>query len=232
MSEGQGEDDSKFHSTMNIGSINHESKFWNDLEDLGQKELLKMKITKIKVYTGLYQNKNAIFGISTTFRNFVTGETKEIVHKGSQDFIDVKEFVLQSGEYLTDFHIRLPEKNEYISQIGYCTKKRQFFVPETTDDGEERRNIRKVEGNYIIAGTFGCVNKKLDATGVLFVSMKDILEDSILVFMMLKYKSKKDEKFKEDWDKKYKSLDIEYQYIWRFINLPNAVIPHIIKYLI
>ena len=76
------------------------------------------------------------------------------------------------------------------------------------------------------------MNKKLDATGVLFVSMKDILEDSILVFMMLKYKSKKDEKFKEDWDKKYKSLDIEYQYIWRFINLPNAVIPHIIKYLI
>ena len=38
--------------------------------------------------------------------------------------------------------------------------------------------------------------------------MKDILKESILVFMMLNYKSKKDEKFKKDWDKKYKSLDI------------------------
>ena len=62
--------------------------------------------------------------------------------------------------------------------------------------------------------------------------MKDILKESILVFMMLNYKSKKDEKFRKDWDKKYKSLDIEYQYIWRFINLPNAIIASIIKYLL
>ena len=117
MSEGKEEDDSKIHYTMNIGAINNESKFWNDLEDIGQKELMKMKITKIKVYTGLYQNKNAIMGISTTFRNFVTGKIKEIDHKGSQDFIDIKEFALQTGEYLTDFHIRLPENNEYISVI-------------------------------------------------------------------------------------------------------------------
>jgi hypothetical protein len=231
MSEGKEEDDSKIHYTMNIGSINNESIFWNDLEDIGQKELMKMKITKIKVYIGLYQNKNAIMGISTTFRNFVTGAIKEIDHKGSQDFIDVKEFALQTGEYLTDFHIRLPENNEYISQIGYCTKNRQFFVPEKTNDGEERI-VRKDKEDYIIAGTFGCLNKKLDATGVLFVSMKDILKESILVFMMLNYKSKKDEKFRKDWDKKYKSLDIEYQYIWRFINLPNAIIASIIKYLL
>ena len=231
MSEGQREDDSKFHYTMNVGSIDNESKFWNDLEDLGQKELLKMKITKIKVYTGLYQNKNAIFGISTTFRNFVTGETKEIVHKGSQDFIDVKEFVLQSGEYLTDFHIRLPENNEYISQIGYCTRWRNFFVPEVTDVGEES-NTDKFGKDYIIIGTFGCFNQKLDAAGVLYASKTEFIKRIMFTFFLLRHKSKNDSKFEEKWDKDYKNLDIEYQYIWKLIKLPNLLLLSIFKYYI
>ena len=60
--------------------------------------------------------KKAIVGISTTFRNVTTGEIKVIEHKGSLGFTDINEFVINNDEYLTDFHIRLPESNEYISQ--------------------------------------------------------------------------------------------------------------------
>ena len=217
--------------TLNFGEVRQASTFWNDLDDFGEKELLKMKIIKIKVYTGLYQMQTVIVGISTTFRNVVTGEIRVIDHIGSLDYTDFKEFVIDNNNYLTDFHIRLPENNEYISQIGYCTRWRNFFVPEVTSVGEES-NTDKFGKDYIIIGTFGCFDQKLDATGVLYASKTEFIKRIMFTFFLLRHKSKNDSKFEEKWDKDYKNLDIEYQYIWRLIKLPNLLLLSIFKYYI
>ena len=98
------EDKSLIKYSGNYGGITQESQFWDDFEDIGEKELLKRKIIKIKIYTGKYNDKNAIFGISVTYKNLTNGKIEEIDHKGSKDFEDVKEFVING--FLTDFHIR------------------------------------------------------------------------------------------------------------------------------
>lgn len=230
MSDTEEEDNELIKYTGNYGGIDQNSKFWDDFEDFGEKPLLKMKIIKIKVYTGLYKEKNAIFGVSFTYRNLSTGEIREIDHKGSLDFVDVKEFSLDGDEALTDFHIRFTNEAEYISQIGYGTNKRQFLVPEKSEDGEDK-TIESNGGKFYIVGTFGCVNEKLDATGVLLIDKKEYLKLSLFIYFLLKSKVKKDAKFKEEWEKKYKSLPIEYQYIWKLINLPDTPFSNIIKYL-
>ncbi len=230
MSDTEEEENELIKYTGNFGGIDQQSKFWDDFEDFGEKPLLKMKIIKIKVYTGLYKEKNAIFGMSFTYRNLATGEIKEIDHKGSLDFVDVKEFALGSDEILTDFHIRFTNEAEYISQIGYGTNKRQFLVPEKSDDGEDK-TIESNGGKFYIIGTFGCVNEKLDATGVLYIDKKEYLKLSLFVYFLLRSKVKKDKVYKEEWEKKYKSLPIEFQYIWKLINLPDAPFSQIIKYL-
>ena len=100
MSDTEEEDNELIKYSGNYGGITHNSKFWDDLEDFGEKKLLKMKIIKITVYTGLYKEKDAILGISFTYRNSTTGETKEIVHKGSLDHVDVKEFIIGDDELI------------------------------------------------------------------------------------------------------------------------------------
>ena len=175
MSDIEEEDNELIKYTGNYGGITQNSKYWDDFEDFGEKKLLKMKIIKITVFTGLYKEKDAILGIGFTYRNSATGEIKEIVHKGSLEHVDVKEFIIGDDEYLTDFHIRYPNEAEYISQIGYGTNKRQFLVPEKSDDGDNKY-IEINGGNFIIIGTYGCINEKFDATGVLFISKEEYLK--------------------------------------------------------
>ena len=51
-------------------------------------------------------------------------------------------------------------------------------------------------------------------------------------YLLLRSVVKKDEKFKEEWNKKYKELKNEYQYLWRTMTLPDSVFGKIIKYCI
>ena len=220
------------YSSLNYGLITLKSVFWNDLEDFKEKDFWKMKIIKFKIYAGDYQGKFAIFGISITRRNVLTGEIIEKTHKVNRDFQDTKEFEIKPGEYLTDFHIRLASENEYISQLGYSTKKSKFLFPEKSDDGEERP-VDHNGGQYVIVGTFGCLNEKLDAIGCLLIPYKDLItQRTYFPFFILRYIIKKNPKFKEEWDKKCKDLAIEYQYIWKFINLPKSIFSFILQYCI
>jgi hypothetical protein len=228
MSESSDEEKSLIKYLSNYGGFTPESQFWDDLEDMGEKELLKRKIIKIKVYTGKYNGKDAIFGISVTFKNLSNGAIEEIDHKGSKDFEDVKEFVI-GGQFLTDFHIRFNNEAEYISQLGYGTTKDQFLVPEKSDDGEDK-TIKTNGGDNIIVGTFGYLKEKLDATGILYIPKKEYMKISLFRFFMLKYLVKKDAQFKDKWDKQYTSLPEDFQYIWKFANLPDACFFGIIKF--
>ena len=214
----------------NFGGFSPKSLFWDDFEKFGD-DLLKMKIIKIKVYTGLLEEKFFILGISVTFQNIITGEIKESdIHRGSMNYNDCKEFVICRGEYLTDFHIRFPLEANYISQIGYSTNKnRKFLVPETSEDGEDKIVLQN-GGSNVIIGTFGHYKEKLDSSGCLFLSKKDLIKLTLFPFFMLRNKSKKDKKFKEEWNNNYKNLPVEYQYIWKLINLSDTCFSNIIKY--
>jgi hypothetical protein len=229
MSVDQNEDKSILKWSGNFGSTNPDSKFWDDLEIFGERTLYNMKIIKIKVYTGEMHNLTIILGLSITYKNLSTGKTIEKEHKGCKNFIDLKEFVISNDEYLTEFHIRVPLEAEYITQIGYSTNKRHFLVPEIANEGEDK-SIQQNGGDYRIVGTYGCFNERLNASGCYFISKKDYIKYTIFPFFALRYLSKKDAKFKENWDKKYTTLPVEYQYIWKLIALPESLFFNVIKY--
>ena len=122
MSSENDEDESVIKYSAHYGGISSEAKFWEDFEEFGEKQLLNSKITKVKIYLGKFEGKDAIFGIGFTYQNLFNGNEQFVEHKGSDEFIDVKELVIKEGEYLTDFHIRFKNDASYISQLGYTTK--------------------------------------------------------------------------------------------------------------
>lgn len=213
----------------NYGGIDQDSKFWDDFEEMGEDELLKHKIVKIKIFTGDLSGKKAIFGIDVTFKNLSTGEIKKTQeHRGSEQFLDSKEIEIGPDEYLTDFHIRFTNDADYISQLGFKTNKEKSIL-EGSEEGEDK-TILSNGGDNIIIGTFGCLNKKLDAMGVLFISKKEYFKKKLFRFFMLRNLVKKDEKFKKTWDEKYNELPNDFKYLWRTVNLPDTAFAPIIKY--
>lgn len=211
------------------GVIDSESQFYDDSEEMEKNELLNIKITKIKIYTGIFNDKKAIFGIGYTRKNMASGKIlEEKVIKGNLNFEDVKELEIHGDEYLTDFHVRFPNDGDYLSQLGFETSKKNKIL-EGTEDGEDK-TIQTNGGDNIIIGFFGHYNKKLDALGYLYVPKKEFMKKTLFRFFMLRYKFKKDAKFKEEWEKKYKELPLDYQYIWKTINLSDALYFSIIKY--
>jgi len=227
MSENE-EDNSLIKYSGNYGGITQDSKFWDDYEEYQEKKLLNMKIIKIRIYSGKFNNKDAIFGVGFTYKDLVNGKEIAVEHKGSDDFVDVKELVLNQGEYLTDFHIRFTNEAEYISQLGYTTNKKNPILV-GSEEGEDK-TIQSNGGDNIILGTFGCVNKKLDATGVLFINKKEYFKKLLNGIFILRHYVKQDPKFKEEWDKKQKDLPKDFQFMWRAVNLPEGPLFQIIKY--
>jgi len=210
------------------GEITTESKCWDDFEDIGEKQMLNLKITKIKIYSGKFNNKDVIFGVGFTYRNPLNGEEKVVEHKGSDEFLDIKELIIKPDEYLTDFHIRFSNGAEYISQLGFATNKQNSLIV-GPEEGEDKI-IKSNGGENIIVGTFGRANKKLDATGVLFINKKDYFKRRLVGILFLRNLIKKDTKFKEEWNKKQESLPLEFKYIWRVANLPETLLSQIFKF--
>ena len=210
------------------GGITYESKPWDDFEVIGEKQMLNLKITKIKIYSGKFNDKDAIFGVGFTYRSTLNGEEKVVEHRGSDDFIDFKELVIKKDEFLTDFHIRFSSNAEYISQLGFATNKNNSLLV-GTEEGEDKI-IGLNGGDNIIVGTFGRLNKKLDATGVLLISKKDYYKRLFIGILYLRNLIKKDKKFKEEWDKKQEELPLEFKYMWRVVNLPETLLPQILKF--
>jgi len=223
------EDNSIINYSGNYGGITQESKFWDDLEDYGEKKLLNLKIIKIRIYSGKFNDKDAIFGIGFTYLDLTNGKEIVVDHKGSDDFVDVKEFVIEKNEYLTDFHIRLANEDEYISQLGYTTNKGKLILI-GSEEGENKY-IHSNGGENIIIGTFGSFNKKLDATGILFINKKEYFKRLLNGIFILRYLVKKKPLFKEEWDKKQKDLPLDFQFIWRAVNLPeDRLLSYILRF--
>ena len=215
--------------TSNFGLVTQDSKFWDDKEDFGENTLVKLKIIKIKIYTGTYEGKKAIFGLGFTYKNYYTGETipcKE--HKGSAQFEDIKEFEIKGDEYLTDFHIRFTDEAEYISQIGYTTNKGNSILV-GTEEGEDK-TLEMNGGKNIILGTFGCTDNKLGATGIYYINKKEFIKRRCFGLIMLNHLIKTDEQFKKETQNNYNKLSDDYKYFWKTVNLPDAAFSQVIKF--
>ena len=174
--------------------------------------------------------------ISCVYQNLVNGKIeKEKYHKGSIEFEDVKDFEIKTGEYLTDFHIRHPNEAEYISQLGFGTSKGNHILV-GTEEGEDKTTELNGGENFIV-GTFGCLNKKLDAMGCLYVAKNEYLKkyeylkkNYIFPYFMLRHLCEKDNKFKEKWNGKYKELPEDFQYLWKTMNLLDVPFSQVIKF--
>ena len=232
MSEEEYDDEELIKYTGNYGGITCTSKFWDDLEEMGEEVLLQIRIEKVKIYSGKYQGKDAIFGVGITFKNFYTGETRSYEHIGSEQFDTVKEFDVQDDEHVVDFHIRFPLAAEYISQIGFSTDKGNKILVGTED--EEEKNVLSHNEDNIIVGTFGAFDKKIDAMGVLYINKRvyfqKIFPKRYFPLYMLRYLVETDKVFKKETEKNYDKLPDEFKYLWKTVNLPDRTFKQIAKY--
>jgi len=227
--ENESEDNSLIQQSLNYGIVDQDSKYWDDVEEIGENDILKYKISKIKIFSTKNEEKEIILGVEVTYTNRLTGQTKSFEnHIGSEPVFDTKEMNIKSNEYLSDFFIKCDFKNEYITELGYCTtKKNKILIG--NEEGKEQK-IETNGGEFIIVGIFGCYNKKLDGIGFYYIKQKDYFNKIYQSYFILRYLTKKDDKFKKEWEKKFQKLPIQYQYIWRTVNLSDIVFSGIIKY--
>ena len=208
--------------------------FWDEYELKFKDDILKYKITKVKIYYQSEEKENIeekyIIGLAFTYENFYTGEKKEIEHKGSDLISGFKELIIEPGDYLKKFHINFKDNFEYISQIGFTTYKNKV-ISIGVKDGLDK-TIKENNEERVIVGSFGYLDKRINGIGCLFVKKIDYLKSYLFLFFMMRHlvKNVKYEKFKKEWENKYKELNIAYQFIWRAINLPDAIFAKIIKY--
>ena len=222
-----------------VGPFGHSSEsytFWDEYDLKFKDDILKYKIIKVKIYYQSEEKENVeekyIIGLAFTYENFYTGEKQVIEHKGSDLISGFKELIIEPGDYLKQFHINFKDNFEYISQIGFTTYKNKV-ISIGVKDGLDKR-IKENNEERVIVGTYGYLDKTINCIGCLFVKKKDYLRSYLFWVFMMRHmvKNEKYKQFKTDWDSKYKELDITYQFVWRAINLPDAVFSKIIKYCI
>ena len=208
------------------GNIKKESNSWDDREELGEDFLLKSKIIKIKIYSGL----NGILGLTLTFKNLINNEIREIEHKGKNAHNDIKTVGINENEYFVNFHIKIPDFKGYISYLGFSTNKNNRVIIGTCEGAN--KIIKSNGGENIIIGTYGCYRNELDGIGIYYITRKDFLMMKLYGYFIVRYFIKKKDNFKETWNNKYKKIKIDYQYLWKTLNLPDKMYYGIIKYLI
>ena len=215
-----------------FGYRKQEDTTWDDFEDTFNKgkDILRNKITNIKIYYNREEDveEKYIIGIAFTYKNFYTGETKVIEHKGSDNISGMKDLELKSGEYLTKFNIKFEgEDVEHCTLISFTTNKGNN-ISVGTNEGQEKTVLTN-DKNIIYIGTFGGLNKKIEAIGCLYIRKEDYIKENLFRFLMLKSLAK-DEKYKKEIESKYNGFAIEDKFLWKMANLPDAAFQVIIKY--
>ena len=206
--------------------------FWDDFEQELKEQILKNKITKVKIYynSDKDEEEKHIIGIGFTFENMFTGEIKELEHKGSEAESGMKELVLKPGEYLKQVHINFKDEFDSFCQIGFTTNLKNEIIVGKKNGLD--KTIKQNDEDKIFVGSYGYFKEKMNGFGCLFVDRMVYLKQNMFGYLLLRNLAKKGGKFKEEWDKRYKELSIEYQYFWRAMNLPDSVFAKIIKFCI
>lgn len=200
-----------------IGVIDSDSKMFDDNEALGEGQLIKYKIIKIKIYIGYLEGKKVISGIESIFKNLINGEEKNIVKKSELKPEEIKELTIKKNDFLSQIELQFDE-NISIFFLRFIThKNHQISFGEFNEKIPLNHSNKE---NEIISGIFGSFNKKLDAIGCICIKRKDYFIYFIFGYLALRHKAKNLE-FKNKWDKEFKKLDISYQFIWKVANIPD-----------
>ena len=217
--------------TASFGFINKDkSQSFDDLEenDLGKEKLLKYKIINIKIYLVEQEQKEIIVGLEYTFRNLYNG--KEIIkkRKNENEITNFKQFKINNGEYLTNFHVRFNSTKEYITQLCFNTNNGNNIIV-GTEEGELKNNILRIEEKNIIIGFYGAIGDQLNSIGCYYTTHFKYAFSILYKFFMLRHLVKINNNFKKEWDESYEKLPIEYKFIWKTINMPDNTFVKIIQ---
>ena len=169
-----------------------------------------------------------IVGLCFVYKNLYTGEIKEIEHKGTNNILGMKELNIKGNEYLKRFNINIKDDFERISQLSFYTN-RNKEISVGVKDGEDKMEELNNEDNVLI-GSFGYLRENINALGCIFLNKKVYIEKLLFGFFLLRKILKNNKEFLEKWNKEYKKLDKEFQYIWRFVNLPDFSFAKIIEF--
>lgn len=216
-----------------FGCFSIDSTYFDDSFDLGgnEKELFYYIIKKIEIFTGKKDDNEIIRGIRLTYKNIKTKKIKELaIRKGDKDYDDeeITRLEIQPGEYLTNFYIRFQYNADSISQLGFETNKKRKII-KGSEIGEEK-NISSNGGKNIIIGTFGHYKEKLDSFGVLYYNLKDFIKKFCFHYFQLKFKIKKDKKFREIIESQFTTLSESDKYLFKTCLLPDSVFNCIMKF--
>lgn len=219
----------------NFGCFGTSSIFFDDSKDLGGTEecLLQYIIKKIKIFSGKKNEKEIIGGIQLIYQNLKSKEIKELdARKGNVDYEDenIDIFELHSGEYLINFFVRISEDRDYICQLGFETNKCRKIL-KGSDNGENKI-ITTNGGRNLILATFGHYNINFESIGVLYINIEDYLKKFYKGYFELKFKLKKDEKYKKKIEKSYETLSTSDKMLLKSCLLPDSTFNIIMKYCI
>lgn len=209
--------------TGKFGWIYPDSKHFNESKDL-KGEFYNYRVTKVKIWTGLKENKKIVNGIQFFYKNLQDGKEFTLgEHKGDVGLKDTFQIDLEKNEYLVDFHIRIDQE---VTQIGFTTNKGKKYLyggeigeDKITDLGDH---------NSIIFFPFGCFLNELQSCGVYYVNRKEFMRVYFSGYFELRYLLKKKPEFKEKCEKL--SLDESNKALLRVCSLPDTHFNAIIRF--
>ena len=214
-----------FHYGGKFGWVYQNSKHFNDKDFLGD-NYLYYKIQKIKIWSGKKDSKDIINGIQVWYKNILDGKlVSPGEFKGDEGNDNVIEFEIKSNEYLTDFHIRIDTE---VTQVGFETNKHSKILVGGTQ-GEDKI-ISSNGGENIIVFFYGAYENVLHSLGVGYVLKKDYMKTLFIGFFQLRFRLKKDEKFKKEWNEKESTLSESDKVLLRTCLLPDTAFNEIIKF--
>ena len=237
------------------GLILSNDQFFDDKE-VFKNEIINYKIINIKIYFNSclesqtpnnLENENGeklnlkeheenmeladekyIIGLTITYKNIYNGQVKVMEHKCSDKIAGMKELNIKGNENLKAFNINIKDDFYRISQLAFFTNYNNS-ISVGSKEGEDKIENKNKEDNVIV-GCFGHFTNSINALGCIYVNRKIFIEKLVFGFFLLRKIVKGNKKFKEEWDEKYRGLDIDYQYMWKMVNLPDNSFSKIIQF--
>ena len=199
----------------------YSSKSFNDKDFL--QHFLNYKLQKIKIWYGNKGDKTVIGGIQTFYKNKITGEIKTSgENKGTEGIENVDELEINSNEFIIKQFIRYDTE---IVQLGYETNKGNKILVGTDSVGEDMTNSLSDlnDGNHIIVTIHGNYRNCLEGIGCGFINKKEYILSLYIGYFQLRFKIKKNEEFKKQYDKLYDKLDISNKALLKTVTLPDTI---------
>lgn len=194
---------------------------FNDKEFL--QHFLNYKLQKIKIWYGNKGDKTVIGGIQTFYKNKFTGEIKTSgENKGTEGIENVDELEINSNEFIIKQFIRFDTE---IVQLGYETNKGNKILVGTDSVGEDMTNALSDinDGNHIIVTIHGNYRNCLEGIGCGFINKKEYILSLYIGYFQLRYKIKKNEEFKKQYDELYHKLDNSNKALLKTVTLPDTI---------